>query len=99
MTSGDIFHKDREGPRAAVNACPPRDRRGGRETLHGRSADWNAGWTRETRHARGGGGIMIHDTGAGSAAGKGVYNIQKNHVLKSRLSSSIVRSFSDTWLN
>ena len=41
MTEKD--HKDREGPRAAVNACPPRDRRGDRETLHGRAADWDTG--------------------------------------------------------
>ena len=69
MTEKD--HKDREGPRAAVNACPPRDMRGGRETLHGRAADWDTGRSRETQSARDWGRIMIHDTGASSAAGKG----------------------------
>ena len=69
MTEKD--HKDKEGPRAAVNACPPRDRRGGRETLHGRAADWDTGRSRETQRARDWGRIMIHDTGASSAAGKG----------------------------
>ena len=70
MTEKD--HRDREGPRAAVNACPPRDMRGGRETLHGRAADWDTGRSRETQRARDWGRIMIHDTGASSAAGKGV---------------------------